>query len=354
MRLLNGNRTIGLVLVLLLLGPFFMFVSWSRSRRPVIENSHAQEESKEAEDVVFAAPGRVEGSSEVINLGAGMDGLIRELRVREGQEVQAGQVLAVIDRGDLRSELNEARANAESARQARLRLIRGSRSEQRSEAEAGVNALEATVRQAQLRFDRYDNLFRQGVVSTDQRDEAKKNLAVAEAGLRAAVKHSEFVNASPLPEEVEQADAAVTAADERVRALSERLEKTLVRAPISGTVLKTLMRPGETFSTFTPQAILTLADISIKRVRAEVDEADIARVYVHQRVRVQGDSVAKNKLMGTVVRIGSQMGRKKIRVDEPAERSDRDVLEVMIDLDETTTPLLLINVRVTIQFLNGG
>src|SRR4030095_16109935 len=179
----------------------------------------------ERAEVVLACPGRVEGITEVINVGAGADGVIAEIRAREGQQVKIGEVLAVIDRQELNAELSAARAAVESARQARARLVRGSRDEERRQAEAEVNAYEATVRQAQLRYDRYERLFVQGVISEDQRDEAKKNLEVAEASLRAAVKHMQLVNAPPLPEELLRADSEVRAADERVRNVTELLKK---------------------------------------------------------------------------------------------------------------------------------
>ena len=172
--------------------------------------------------------------------------------------------------------MSAARATAESTRQSRARLVRGSRDEERREVEAEVNAVEAVVRQARLRYDRYEELFQKEVISKDQRDEARRNLDVSEANLRAAIHRKELVNAPPLPEELERADAEVTAADERVRNVTERLSKCFVKAPISGTVLKTFMKPGETFSTFTPQPILSLADTSSMRVRAEVDERDLA------------------------------------------------------------------------------
>jgi ABC exporter DevB family membrane fusion protein len=301
-------------------------------------------------EVMLACPGRVEGASEAINVGAGADGVIAEIRVFEGQQVRKGDVLAVIDRRDLNAELSAARAEAESARQARARLVRGSRDEERRQAEAEVSAVQATLRQAQLRYDRYEKLFGQGVISEDQRDEARKNVDVSEANLRAAIKHRELVDAPPLPEELERAEAEVRAADEHVRSLTERLEKILVKAPLSGTVLKTFMRPGETFSTFTPQPILSLADLSNLRVRAEVDERDIGRVHVGQRVIVQSDSFQRGQLSGAVSSIGSQMGRKRVRTGDPAEKADRDVLEVLIDLDEKD-PACVVGLRVTARFL---
>jgi ABC exporter DevB family membrane fusion protein len=351
---LNRNHKLVRVVVVLLMVSLGVFAAYTRlglnasSGSPVANTETTPETLPE---VVLACPGRIEGASEVINVGAGADGVIAEMRAFEGQAVRAGDVLAVIDRPDLNADLNAARALAEGARQVRARIVRGNRDEERRQAEAQVNAVQAMLRQSQLRHDRYEILFRQGVISEDQRDEAKKNLDVAEANVRAAVKHKELVDASALPEELARAEAEVKAADERVRSVTERLEKVFVKAPISGTVLKTFMRPGETFSTFIPQPILSLADLSTLRVRAEVDERDIGRIQVGQRATVQSDSLrGGRKSLGTVKSIGWQMGRKKVRTGDPAEKADRDVLEVLIDLDEKDKALV-VGLRVTAQFL---
>src|SRR5262245_20742568 len=99
-----------------------------------------------AAEVVLACPGRIEGASEVVNVGAGADGVIAEIRVSEGQSVRAGDVLVVIDRRDLNAELSAARAQAEGARQSRARIVRGSRDEERRQAEAEVSAVQATLK----------------------------------------------------------------------------------------------------------------------------------------------------------------------------------------------------------------
>lgn len=355
MRSLVTKHKLPIASLVLLLASVLVFASWSRFRSKANEGaSEAAKETVEENvgDVVLASPGRIEGASEVINIGAGADGVIAEIRVREGQRVRVGEELVVIDRQDLNAELNAARASAESARQVRARLVRGSREEERRQAEAEVNAVEAVVKQAQLRYNRYEQLFQKEVISEDQRDEARKDMDVSGANLRAARRHKELVDAGPLPEELERADAEVRAADERVRNVTERLSKCFVRAPISGTVLKTFMKPGETFSTFIPQPILSIADTSRMRVRAEVDERDLGRIRVGQQAIIRSDAFNGKTLMGRVNRIGSQMGRKKVRTGDPAEKSDRDVLEVWIDLDDAGLDLV-VDLRVTVQFLRS-
>jgi len=305
-----------------------------------------------AGEVALSCTGRVEGASETTEVGAGVDGVVAELKVREGDHVKAGDVVAVIDRRELKAELSAAQAAADSARQARIRILRGSRQEDRERADAEVAAAEAVVAQAELQQRRAARLFEQGILSEAERDDVRRNLDVSQARLKAARKAAELVKAPPLPEEAAKAEADVRAAQQRVHAAMQTLEKCLVRAPMSGTVLRTILKPGESFSTLVPRPILSIADTSRLRVRAEVDERDVSRVFPGQRVLVRGEGWEGPGVPGRVERLGAQMGRKTVKTGDPAEKSDRDVLEVLVDLDREE-PALVLGLRVTALFLKG-
>jgi multidrug efflux pump subunit AcrA (membrane-fusion protein) len=108
MRSLIKNHKVAAIVVLLLLVSVFVFASYTRLGLKASNDS--SDTNKEANretvpEIVLACPGRIEGASEVINVGAGADGVIAEIRVFEGQAVRAGDVLAVIDRRDLDAEL---------------------------------------------------------------------------------------------------------------------------------------------------------------------------------------------------------------------------------------------------------
>jgi HlyD family secretion protein len=308
--------------------------------------------TSEASSIVLACTGRVEGDSEAISIGAGIDGVIAQIHVKEGQQVAAGEIIALIERDELTAELEEARAAVVRAEALRKRLLTGSRKEERERAEAQTEAVAAVIRQKKSRYQRYEKLHNEGVISADSLDEARRDVEEAEANLRAARKNEEFVKAEPLPEELNKADAEVRAAKKREQTILEMMDKCKVKAPIAGTVLRTNMKVGETFSTFAPQPIVTLADTSNFRVRAEVDERDVDKIFIGQRVVIQSDAFAERKVFGTVSRLSSQMGRKKVRTGDPAEKSDRDVLEVLIDVDGKDKALV-VGLRVTTQFLSG-
>ena len=321
-------------------------------RKQTLASDGSQSQDQKAhEKIVLACPGRVEGESDVINVGAASDGVLTAVLVQEGQQVKAGQVIALIDCKEIKSQIDEARALAETARQNRLRLLRGSRPEERRKAADETAVVEAQFKQAQLQHQRVAQLFRTGVVSKEELDTTARDLAVAEATLRAAKNQQALVNAPPLPEELARADSQVVLADEQARTAQARLDKCTVKAPLSGTILRTFLKTGESVSTVFPQPVVSLADTSQIRVRAEVDERDIGRVYLGQSVIVLADAYPDKKFAGRVSQVGSVMGRKKVRTGDPAEKSDRDVLEVLIDLDETAGRLV-VGLRTSVQFLN--
>jgi multidrug resistance efflux pump len=156
-----------------------------------------------------------------------------------------------------------------------------------------------------------------------------------------------------LQEDTARADADVLAAEGRVRTAQERIGKCSIVAPIDGTVLRVYARRGESFSTVTPRPLFSLADTSTRHIKAEVDERDVDKVSVGQNVIIQADALDGKKLRGSVARISAMMGRKSISTGDPSDKSDRDILEAVIDLDDNSRPLP-IGLRVTVQFLSNS
>src|SRR5213078_1328626 len=250
--------------------------------------------------VAFASPGRVEGASETTQVGAAADGILKAVYVKEDQFVRRGTLLGEIACDDLQASLQTAMAEADGARQTRTRLLRGAR------------------------------------------DEEKKIAIEKTAAARATFE-----------EDKARADAEVQAAEGRVRTAQERIGKCAIVSPIDGTVLRVYARRGESFSTVTPRPLFSLADTSSRHIKAEIDERDVDKVSVGQRVVIQADALDGKRLNGSVARISAMMGRKSISTGDPSDKSDRDILEAVIDLKDTTQQLP-IGLRVTVQFLSNG
>jgi multidrug resistance efflux pump len=299
--------------------------------------------------VVAAAQGRVEGRTENIEVEASADGVIRSLSVRERQRVSKGEIIGQIACDNLDAEVRALEASRESARQGRARLLRGSREEERRVADQEMVAAQAIVDQARRQNDRMQFLAANDDIPRQSAENASRDLATAEAALRAAMEKQKLVNAGPLPEEISKADADLVAAEERLRAAVAQREKCVIRAPISGTVTRVHMRIGEAFSTVMPRPIVTMADLSEQRIRAEVDERDLSRIALNQSVRVRAEGF-REPFAGKVIWTSVVMGRKTARSTDPAEKSDRDILETLI-MPERTATRLPIGLRVVVEFL---
>ena len=143
------------------------------------------------------------------------------------------------------------------------------------------------------------------------------------------------------------------AAEGRVRTVQERIGKCSILAPIDGTVLRVYARRGESFSTITPRPLFSIADTSSRHIKAEIDERDVDKVSIGQKVVIQADALDGKWLNGSVVRISAMMGRKSISTGDPSDKSDRDILEAVIGLEDSA-PSLPIGLRVTVQFLANG
>jgi multidrug resistance efflux pump len=340
------------VLLVLLLAAGVVFWGKTHNRNSVqADGIPAKPPSRAPSPVVFASPGRVEGASETIDVGAAVDGLIKAVYAEEGQFVKQGTLLGEIACDDLQPALQTAMAEADSARQSRARLMRGTRPEEKNIAKEKTAGARATFEEAKSQLARQLALYQKEEISRAVYDQAVRDLGVADANLRAAVRTQELLAAPPLREDKARADAEVMAAEGRVRTVQERIAKCSISAPIDGTILRVYARPGESFSTVTPRPLFSIADTSTRHIKAEVDERDVDKLFTGQSVAIEADALEGEKLLGSVATISAVMGRKSITTGDPSDKSDRDVLEAVIDLDDNSKPLP-IGLRVTVQFLS--
>lgn len=283
---------------------------------------------------LVAAAGRVEPASEEVDVGAEIGGRLAYVAVEEGDRVRRGDVIATFEDADYRAAVAEAQARV-AQEEARLRrTVNGARPMERQAAEAAVRETEAVVASARSEFERRQRLYEDGVVSREEAERAEREYAVARERQRASTERFALVDADAREEDRAEAEASLALAravlDER-RAV---LAKTRVRAPIDGVVLRRHMLTGESVPVERPAPIVTLGGGGATRVRVEVDEGDVARVRVGQRVYATAGAFGDRRFAGRVVRVGRLLGRKNVRTDEPAERVDTKVLEVLVELDD--------------------
>src|SRR5437660_850722 len=333
---------------MLLVAAAVVFLGSARKRNSVQARGVPSDNAASA--VAFVSPGRVEGASETTQVGAAADGILKAVYVKEDQFVKRGTLLGEIACDDLQASLQTAMAEADGARQTRTRLLRGARDEEKKIATEKTAAARATFEEAKSRMEMQRALFQREQVCRATYEQAVRDLGVADANLQAAVRTEELLAAPPLEEDRARADAEVQAAEGRVRTAQERIGKCSIVAPIDGTVLRVYARRGESFSTVTPRPLFSLADTSSRHIKAEIDERDVDKVSLGQRVIIQADALDGKRLNGSVVRISAMMGRKSVSTGDPSDKGDRDILEAVIGLDGDSLSLP-IGLRVTVQFL---
>ena len=285
---------------------------------------------------LVAGPGRVEPLSENIQIGSELSGKIKSVNVEEGDTVRKGQVLAVLQNDDYRAEVLSGEAQV-LAKEATLRkVVNGARTQERSEALSTVRAAEAVMNNARSEMDRRQKLFDAGVISRDEFERYAREYDVARANYQENVEHHSLVDDHAREEDRSFAEADLQLARAQLEQSQARYEKTLIRSPIDGTVLRKHHRDGESVSNSStvPDPILTVGDKDILRVRMDVDETDVNKIRVGQKAYVTADAYGKQKFWGQVVRVGELLGPKNVRTDEPTEHVDKKILETLVELNK--------------------
>lgn len=299
--------------------------------------------------IVARALGKVESASEKIGVASDITGRIVGILVEEGDPVTPGQPLVQLDDTLQRAAVAAAEAAVRVARARKAKLEAGARVEEIRGAEAVLAEAEARARIARERAERGRRLEASGASSTEESDSLLRESEAREAQVRAAREELAILRNYARPEDLEVAAAELEVAERELEARKAELQKTTLRSPIAGTVVERHRRVGEAVSSFQVEPVVTVADLRHLRVRAEVDEIDIANVRLDQRVLVHSESFPELELHGRTMRLGRTMGRRSIESSDPNAREDVRVREVVIDLDQA--PALPLDLRVIAAFL---
>src|SRR5262249_9075363 len=228
-------------------------------------------------------------------------------------------------------------ASAEAALRLReadaRRAHNGAREQERRDAAATLREAEAILDNANVDVRRRRDLFKEAVISRSELDKAEEQIGVAQARVDSARERLWLLEAGSREEDLARADADVALARATLDEARAVLDKTFIRSPIDGVVLRKHRRVGESVSTQFESPIVTIADRSRVRVRVDVDETDVARLHFGQAAYVTADAFGDRRFAGHVVRVGQVLGRKTVRTDEPTERVDTKILETLVELE---------------------
>lgn len=299
-----------------------------------------------------SATGRVEPRGGEVRISAEIPARVAEVIATTNDHVTAGDLLVRLDSSDLDEKLIAAEAEAD----VRLRERDEDTEEgaatglalERRQAEDALYASERASFRALLAFDEAYRQYRRDESDADALSKAREALAEAEkkeAADRASLEKLADNANMPLPTRLE---SSLTIARTEVAQVVNAIEKTRVRAPEDGTILNVWAKVGEMAAPSADAALLLFGDISSLRVRAEVEERDVTRIRVGQRVVVRADAFPNQDFEGVVTQMAPALGAPRITSRGPRRPTDVEVLEVLIGLDGT--PPLFTGMRVDAFF----
>jgi HlyD family secretion protein len=293
-------------------------------------------------EVVIVAPPFGTGDARVASLKAG-----------EGDKVEQGAVLAVLDsERALLAAVATAQAQL-SARDATLAQVKASVQASRDEARATLARAETTYQNAVREFERVETLRQRGFAAEQNYDQRRAARDEAAHEVQRAQAQLSRYGSGRLDD---QADVYVAernvdmAKADRARALAD-LDKAYVRAPITGTVLTVHVRPGEKPGV---QGLMNLGNLEQMTVEVEVYQTQIGRVALGSPVEVTAEALPQ-PLHGRVTRIGLEVGRQTAVDADPAANTDARVVKVTATLDPASSQLAqrLTNLQVTARIRTG-
>jgi len=364
-----------IALALLGLGVFRLI-----SSNQVTAQQQAESAAPLPERVEVAALGRLEPQGEVIRVGGPNGERIARLLVKQGDQVKAGDVLAVLEsygeqkaqRDLAASQLAEAQARLRASTQLSESQINTAQTRVQQAARPGsfeVRAQQARVRdlQAQLALEnvtlqRNQSLRAEGAISQQTLDQQvtkvrqiEAQLASAEASLvQLETRVQEDVRTAQAELRSQQANLPVTqiqvavdSARENLNLAEARLERTIIRAPRDGRILRVITKAGEAIG---DSGILDLGNTSQMYVVAEVYETDVGLVKVGQPATITSRNGAfETALSGRVSDIGWQIFKNNVLDDDPAANADARVVQVKVKLDNSAPVESLTNLQVDVK-----
>lgn len=285
----------------------------------------------------IAGAGLVEASTENIAIGPLVPGVVREVYVRVGDRVRAGDPLFSIDDRVERAEVEVRRAAVRQAQQAVERLRVQPRAEDLPPLRARVKEAQATLDNARREQVRLDAIPGQAI-SKDERERARLAVEVAEAQLAAAAGELARVEAGAWDADVAIAEAELAAAEARLRAAEVAVDRLTVRAPVDGTVLQARVRAGEFAAAGGAEPLMLLGNIDTLHVRVDIDENDAWRLRpgAPARAFLRGNSELSTDVR--FVRVEPYVIPKRNLSGESLERVDTRVLQVLFAFERSELP----------------
>ncbi len=240
--------------------------------------------------------GQVEGTT--IRISGKLPGRVVEFYAHEGDTVHAGDTLAHIHSSIVEAKLGQAEAMHRAAQAQNKKIDAGTRSQIINAAANLLLQAEAALTITEKTYNRMENLYREGVVSKQKRDEAKAAYDAALAARDAAANQLSLAKAGAQSEDKVSAEALANAAEGSVNEVEALLEDSYLTAPADGTIDQVYPQVGELVSIGAP--VMSLLKDDNRHVVFNVREELLNDLTMGKTIKVMIPALNKKEIDVTI------------------------------------------------------
>lgn len=294
---------------------------------------------------LIAGNGLVEPNAEETRVASAVAGRVSVVLVTEGQHVKKDELLMEFDHALEDAVLAAADAEVEVAQGELTRVMHGMRSQEIVAISSEATAAKSRRDLADSELHRTEELAKSGSMAPVELDRARKSFEAERASFNAASARASAARSGSRYEDILIGNAHLKATRARRDEAAAALARMVIRAPLAGEVLRVKFRVSEYYSPAANQPLILLGDTSKLKVRLDIDERDVASVKVGAKTYITSTAFGDARFAGKVASVGRRMGRRTVRTDDPVDRIDVKILEVVVDIDDSSR--LIPGLRVT-------
>jgi HlyD family secretion protein len=281
--------------------------------------------------VVLSAGGYIVAHHK-IDVNSKVTGRVKWIGVEKGDKVKEGQVLVRLEDDEFRAQYLQAQGAVENARAYYEELQHGSRPEEVQQAQHNLDEARATAANDKITFDRTKDLYAQGVVSKQSLDDATAKYDADQNRMNSLNQAFALSKLGPRAEEIARAKGALLQAEGQEAYAKSLLDATIIRAPVTGTILERRVEKGElATSQFASTAeggpqgsVVALADLNDLQVELDIAQNDFSRLKPAQRGIVTVDAFPNLKWDGQIAEMSPEANRQKATVQVKVQIKNPD------------------------------
>lgn len=271
------------------------------------------------EQIILTATGYIVAAHK-IEVASKVNGRVAWIGVEKGDKVKAGQVLVRLEDNEYRAQFMQARGQLENLQARLAELLNGSRPDEIARARADVNEAKADLENNQATLKRTRSLVNDGVLSKQSLDDAQAKYDSSQAKVHSLQQTLNLAVLGPRKEEIDQVRGQIMQAQGQVAYAQDQLHNTLIRAPITGTILDRNVEKGEFVTTgFVGDKgakgyIVTMADLNDLKVELDISQDDFPKLGPEQKGIITTDAYPDRKYKGFIDEVSPEADRSKATV----------------------------------------